>query len=259
MTELLARAQAAFSAGKTNEALALATKATEGDPKNPEGFYVRGRLHEAGRQYDKAVADYSKVLEIDATATGLYQRRGEAYFKMGRIDESIADFDKFLQLVPRQEPQHWQRGISYYYAARYEDGRKQFESHQTVNPNDVENAVWHFLCVARLSGVPKARAALIPIKGDQRVPMMEIHALYAGKGTVDGVLAAARAGNPSGAELNRRLFYAHLYLGLYYEASGDAKTARGHIAKAAENFEPGNYMGDVARLHLKLMDKAEKK
>lgn len=257
--ELLARAQTAYSNGRTEEAIALATQATEAAPGNPEGFYVRGRLHEASRHYEQAIADYSKVLEIDPTATGLYQRRGEARFKLGQIQQSIADFDKFIQLVPRQEPQHWQRGIAYYYAGRYEDGRKQFESHQTVNTNDVENAVWHFLCVAKLSGVEKARASLIRIKEDRRVPMMQIYALYAGQGTVDAVLEAARARNPSGTELGRRLFYAHLYLGLYYEASGDSKTAHGHITKAAEHHEPGNYMGDVARVHLKLMDQAQKK
>lgn len=257
--ELLARAQAAYSSGKTEEATALATKAVEADPTNPEGFYVRGRLEEASRRYDKAIADYSKVLEIDSTATGLYQRRGEARFKFGQINESIADFDKFIQLAPQQKPHHWQRGISCYYAGRYEDGRLQFELHQTVNSNDVENAVWHFLCVAKKSGLEKARASLIRIKEDRRVPMMQVYALYAGKGTVDAVLDAARAGHPAAAELNRRLFYAQLYLGLYYDAQGDTKTARGHIARAAENYEAGSYMGDVARVHLKLMDQAGKK
>src|SRR5204863_2991600 len=114
--------------------------------------------------------------------------------------------------------QHWQRGISCYYAGRYDDGRKQFELHQTVNPNDVENAAWHFLSVARSAGLAKARASLLPVSGDSRVPMTQIYALFAGKAKADDVLAAAQGGYASPAKLNRHLFYSHLYVGLYYEA-----------------------------------------
>ena len=76
--------------------------------------------------------------------------------------------------------------------------------------------------------------------------------LSQGKLGVDDVLAAARAGNPPADELNDRLFYAHLYIGLYYEAAGDAKAAREHIERAV-SYRADHYMGDVARVHLGLM------
>ena len=164
---------------------------------------------------------------------------------------TLADFDKFIELVPQQAPYHWQRGIAYYYAGRFEDGRKQFELHQTVNPNDVENAVWHFLCVARESSVEKARTMLMPIKGDARIPMMEVHALFAGKAKPEDVLKAASTDGTPKLQLNRQLFYAHLYLGLYFEVMGDETKATEHI-KAAVQYGTDDYMGDVARVHLHL-------
>ena len=121
-----------------------------------------------------------------------------------------------------------------------------------MNPNDVENAVWHFLCVARTNGIEKARVALIPIKGDARVPMMEVHALFANKLKPEDVLKAAHAGNPPQLQLNRQLFYAHLYLGLYYEVLGDDERARENITQAAGRYRTDDYMGDVARVHLQL-------
>ena len=163
-----------------------------------------------------------------------------------------------MQILPEQEPNHWQRGISLYYAGEYERGRKQFELHQTVNSNDVENAVWHFLCVARANGLDNARAALIPIKGDARVPMAEVHTLFAGKAKPEDVLKAAGLGGPPTLRLNRQLFYAHLYLGLYFEALGDDQKAREHIAQAAGPYQTGDYMGDVARVHLELRWPKEK-
>jgi len=187
----------------------------------------------------------------------VWQRRGEEYFRNSEFAKSVADFDRYLQLAPDQKPYHWQRGISLYYAGRFEDGRRQFESHQTVNPNDVENAVWHFLCVARRDGIDKARASLIEITRDGRVPMMEVLGMYRGKTQPEEVLAAAQRGTPARNELRGRLFYAHLYLGLYFDAIGDSTKARDHIFKAAGEFAEDHYMGDVARVHAKRLREAK--
>ena len=117
----------------------------------------------------------------------------------------------------------------------------------------MENAVWHYLCAARTSGIEKARESLIPIERDGRVPMMQVHALFAGQLKPDDVLAAAKAGNPAPAELDNHLFYAHLYLGLYHEAAGNTRLAREHIFKAAADFKADHYMGDVARVHAQVL------
>ena len=257
--DLLKEAQTAFRQGDSTNALALATKAIAAAPKNPQAHFLRASLHAALRRYEPAVADFSAGLKLDPQATGAWQQRGVAYFKLGKMNESIADFDQVIALVPEQAPHHWQRGICYYYAGRFVEGRKQFELHQTVNKNDVENAVWHFLCVTRAAGVEPARAALIPISGDSRVPMAQVHELFAGKLKPAAVLAAAQAGDPPAARLSHQLFYAHLYLGLYFEAIGDAKQARDYIFKAAAKADENDYMGDVARVHAELLRKQEKK
>ncbi len=252
LNDLLDKAKSAFTNGKRAEALALATQAIETEPQNPRAYFFRARLQEESHEPAKAVADYDQAIKLDSRMADAWQHRGGEHFKLGHVKESIADFDKFIELMPQQAPHHWQRGISLYYAGRFEEGRKQFESHQTVNPNDVENAVWHFLCVARADGLEKARAGLIPIKGDARAPMMEVHALFAGKAKPEEVLKAAGEGGPPTSQLNRQLFYAHLYLGLYFEAIGDDKRAREHITKAAGQYRTDDYMGDVARVHSRL-------
>src|SRR6266536_960616 len=251
--ELLNRAGVSFAKGNREDAIELATKAIETEPKNAKAYYVRGRFHAEVRQPQKAVKDLSQALVLDPAAGLAFYHRGEENFKLGRIKESAADFDKFVELSPDQAPKLWQRGISLYYAGRYEDGQRQFELHQTINSNDVENAVWHFLCVARRSGIDKARAALLKIENDPRVPMMQIYALYAGKGSAEEVMKAATASKSSPNELNERLFYAHLYLGLYFDVAANEKMAREHIVQAAELFKADNYMGDVARIHAALM------
>jgi lipoprotein NlpI len=165
-------------------------------------------------------------------------------FLAGRITESVAGFDQVVKLAPEAAPQLWQRGIALYYAGRYRDCRAQFESHRTVNPNDVENPAWHFLCVARAESPEKARAALLPVGPDQRSPMREIYQMFKGTMTPDTVLKAA--GNEPSAQ-----FFAELYVGLYYDALNDAARAREHLAAAASPrfADAGGYMYRVATLH----------
>ena len=249
VTDLLSQAQSAYRSGDHTRAISLATKAVELDPQNPRGFHFRGQLYGMQRRHRRAIADYDAVLKLNPGAVEVYNRRGSEHFKLGHIEASIADFDRAIELNPGQEPYHWQRGISYYYAGLFEKGRAQFQSHQQVNANDVENAVWHFLCGARLEGVRKARESLLNIEGDRRVPMMEIYRLFKGEGSVVEVLWAARGGDGEPEVRNRQLFYAHLYLGLYHEALGDETEARRHLVLAADRYPVNHYMGDVARVH----------
>jgi len=71
-------------------------------------------------------------------------------------------------------------------------------------------------------------------------------------------LKAAGAGGPAVRELHQRLFYAHLYLGLYSEAVGDETQAREHITKAVHEYAGADYMSDVARVHLILRESKKK-
>jgi lipoprotein NlpI len=245
---LVAKARALLKEGKTDAALAALDKAVEADPKHLDAVLLRATIREATAQYEKAIEDFTRAIELNPKTAVIYDRRGAVRFKAGQIKESIADFDKAIALDADRANGHWMRGISLYYAGRFDDGRKQFEGYEKVDTNDVENAVWHFLCVARKDGVDKARASLLKIGNDRRVPMMQVYSLFAGKLKPDDVLAAVRGGDPKDAELNKRLFYAHLYLGLWAEVNGDKKTALAHLNKATDDHPFGHYMWDVARV-----------
>jgi lipoprotein NlpI len=257
--ELLAQARTAWEKRDPDKALELAGKAIELAPKDAGSFLLRGSMLEALQRHNDAVADFDKCLEIDPKRAEAYNRRGSEQFKRGKIKESLADFDRYLELKPEDRPGHWKRGISLYYAGRFDEGRKQFEGYEKVDTNDVENAVWHFLCTARDAGVDKARAAMLKIGNDKRVPMMKVYDLYRGRAKPEDVLTDARAGEPNAKELNQRLFYAHLYLGLYYEAVGDKKKALEHVTLAAEKYKIEHYVGDVARVHRDLLRQEAKR
>lgn len=253
---LLAKAQAALADGKSDEAVALATQAIESAPGNPQVRLARARLYSQLRNHEAAVADCDACLKRDDALAEAWHLRACERFKLNRIEESLADFDRFVKLRPSQERELWQRGIAYYYAGRYEEGAKQFEAYQTFDDNDVENVVWRYICQARATSPEKARQQLYKVRNDTRVPMMEIYSLYAGQAQPSDVLAAAESGNVPPEERTVRRFYAHLYLGLYFEAQGDSQQARQHLFEA-EKLEISHYMWDVCRVHCERLRAAD--
>ena len=187
---------------------------------------------------------WTQAVRSQPTDPNAYVRRGMAQFKSANITESIQDFDKAEQLDPRIQPYLWQRGLSYYYAQRFEEGAQQFEIDLTVNAQDVEETVWRYLCIAQSKNSSEARKTLLPVRNDRREIMRWIYDLFAGKATPEVVLAMARG--------SREEFYAHLYVGLYYESSRSIELAKTHIIKATSDYELDDYMWHLARIHQQL-------
>lgn len=210
---------------------------------------------ESAGRFSNALEKLDKAAQLEPKLAEIYSRRGGLQFKVGNIAKSLDDFDTQIKLHPKEGPAHWRRGISLYYAERFADGVAQFASSDKAEPQDVENAVWHLLCNARVIGLERARKQMLKVERDQRVPMMEVYALFAGTSTPEKVLQQASAGNPNENERKQRLFYAHFYIGLYCEMTKQPELSLEYIEKAARDYPISHYMMDVARVHAKLRAK----
>src|SRR5438874_660218 len=81
----------------------------------------------------------------------------------------------------------------------------------------------------------KARTDMLKIGADRRVPMRQVYEMFSGKLKPADVLAAAQSGPPAKELLTRQLFYAHLYVGIYFDLEGDMPTALEHLNKATDD------------------------
>ncbi len=237
-----------WKAGHATNAMALISEVIRVDPKESRWWHLRAQMNSLLGQRDATIDDLGHALLLEPRSRVLLQGRGEELFKSGRVLEAVKDFDLVNEVEPAFAPYNWQRGIALYFAGRYADGRKQFESHQTVNPHDVENAVWHFLCTAKEMDPERARARLIPIEGDDRIPMAEIHRLFAGQSTPEKVLAAVEGTGETRESSRQQRFYAHLYLALYFDVMGNS----GRVVAELKGCQPmgsrDDFMADVARV-----------
>jgi len=237
-----------WKAGHSTNAIALISEAIRTDPKESRWWHLRAQMNSLLGKREATIDDLGHALESEPRSRVLLQGRAEELFKAGRIAESVRDFDKVIEVEPAFAPYNWQRGIALYFAGRFADGRKQFENHQSVNPHDVENAVWHFLCTARELDFSRAQARLIPIEGDERVPMTEIHQLFAGKSTPEKVLAKVAIPAESPELTRQQQFYAHLYLALYFEVRGDVVRLAAELKACQPLATQDDFMSHVARV-----------
>jgi tetratricopeptide (TPR) repeat protein len=93
------RANAKRLMDDTAGALADLDEALRLDPKRATVFAVRGLIwaHDK-KDPDRAIADYSKAIEIEPNFTSSYTYRGQAYEQKGDRDRARADYKKALSL-----------------------------------------------------------------------------------------------------------------------------------------------------------------
>lgn len=129
-----------------SDALVRASEAIALNPEAAANWLLRAQVHARLAHHDEALADFGEALARDKRLASAYDGRRNEHLKLGHIEEAPSDFDGAIRWKPRRAAGHWQHGIALYYAKRYGDGAEQFAAYQTVDDNDVENAVWRLMC-----------------------------------------------------------------------------------------------------------------
>ena len=61
------------------------------------------------KQYDNAIADLSKALEINSGDYAAYNERGIAYAEKDQYDLALSDFNKAIEINPNFGNAHYNR------------------------------------------------------------------------------------------------------------------------------------------------------
>ena len=80
----------------------------------PGAAYIdRGRTYIQQEDNDRAIADFTKAIELDPEGASAYNHRGVAYANKLDFDSAIADFDKAIQFDPLLKNAHSNRGLAF--------------------------------------------------------------------------------------------------------------------------------------------------
>lgn len=84
--------------------------------REAEKYYSQGN-------YDQAIANYNKAIQINPNDAKVYVNRGVAYASRCNYDQAIADFDKALQIDSNFAGGagiYYNRGVAYHYKKDYD-------------------------------------------------------------------------------------------------------------------------------------------
>ncbi len=108
------------------------TQQKQSEPRDAKGYYNRGCAYGEKGQYDQAISDYNKAIEIDPKSATAYNNRGIAYRQKGQNDQAISDFNKALEINPRDAWAYSSRGVAYYFKKEYDKSWEDIKKAQNL-------------------------------------------------------------------------------------------------------------------------------
>ncbi len=98
---LLNRGMAFKQQGNTDRALAAFTKAIQLDPQQIAAYFKRGNTYLDRSEFEPAIADYTMAIRIDPGNAAAWMNRGLAHFKKGDFEAVIGDCSEAVKIDPK--------------------------------------------------------------------------------------------------------------------------------------------------------------
>lgn len=84
-----------------NEAVSNYSKSIELDPEEPSTYCNRALVYLKLKDFSKALSDANNALKIKPDYLKAYHRRGKAYQAVNKLDLAIKDFQHILEIEPQ--------------------------------------------------------------------------------------------------------------------------------------------------------------
>lgn len=82
--------------------------------QSAKSFYKAGDKFFDVNQYEDALEQYSKAIDLDPEFDKAYIKRAETYEKMGKFSEAAVDYERALVFLPKDEEVSFMAGRAYY-------------------------------------------------------------------------------------------------------------------------------------------------
>lgn len=107
-------------AGQAAEAARTYERSLRAGGHNAEAFFHRGRNFARKRNDQRAIEDFTKAIELDATQPDYFIRRAESLRRLEKFEQAIRDYNIVIQKMPADASAFRRRGSCYRDLEQYE-------------------------------------------------------------------------------------------------------------------------------------------
>ncbi|MEN8262437.1 MAG: tetratricopeptide repeat protein [Nitrospirota bacterium] len=111
--EMFRNAQKIFVNGKINESIDAFTKSIEAGQRTEIAFLSRGVAYLETDLVERALEDFSIVIDMNSQNFRAYFYRGTAYMRIEDFHSALSDYDKTIELKPDYGTAFFARGTAY--------------------------------------------------------------------------------------------------------------------------------------------------
>jgi len=104
------------------------------NPNDVKLYYSRGVAFAAEGNFEKAISDFSRVIEIIPNDS-IYCNRGMMYFNIKEYEKAIADFTKVIEIAPKDYEAFYFRGEARKLRKEYDLAILDYNESISINPN----------------------------------------------------------------------------------------------------------------------------
>ncbi len=132
---LLSRGLAHDHLGQFDRAIQDFTEVLEQEPHHPAALLARGYAGLSHGQYDRAIQDFGQILQQTPSNTEARSGRGAAYFLKGQYQPAIQDFDQVIAINPNHPDAFVYRGTAYSQLGQHARAIQDLDQAIKQNPN----------------------------------------------------------------------------------------------------------------------------
>ena len=130
------RAERAYSETQYEEAILNYDKTIELDPQDSETYLWRALAKQALGRNNDAIDDLNKMVEIDSSPHA-FEMQGKTLSHMKEYQKAIAAFSKVIELAPDYPFCYIQRAIEKLNLRQYQEAINDLDQHLQIEPDDV--------------------------------------------------------------------------------------------------------------------------
>jgi lipoprotein NlpI len=128
--------------GNPEASIKACTRAIEFDglerPELAKAYFVRGLEWAALRNHDRAIADYSTAIELDAKLPDVHYSRALSLSEKGDHERAIADYETAMQLAPKDTKAYLGRAVEWSVTGEYKRAIADYEQVMRLDPKSMD-------------------------------------------------------------------------------------------------------------------------